>query len=155
MVTFISFLLATLALLIAIPVAVFLVEIVAAIALPRRDCLALPSRGARPRVAVLVPAHDESTGLLPTLADIKAQMHAADRLLVVADNCTDDTAAVAAAAGADVIDRNDPDNKGKGYSLALGVRHLGLDPPDVVSIVDADCRLADDTIDRLAAVWAA
>jgi glycosyltransferase involved in cell wall biosynthesis len=103
----------------------------------------------------LIPAHNESTGLLPTLADVKAQLRRADRILVVADNCTDDTRAVAAAAGADVIDRNDPDRRGKGYALAAGLRHLGLDPPDVVVIVDADCRLDDTAIDRLAAVCAA
>jgi cellulose synthase/poly-beta-1,6-N-acetylglucosamine synthase-like glycosyltransferase len=155
MVTFISFLLVNLALFLAIPVAVFLVEVVAAMALPQRDCVTSLSGDARLRIAVLVPAHNESTGLLPTLADIKAQMQAGDRLLVVADNCTDNTAAVAAAAGADVIDRNDPDKRGKGYALASGLRHLGLDPPDIVIIVDADCRLADATIDRLAAACAA
>ena len=41
-------------------------------------------------------------------------------LLVVAGNCTDDTAVVAAASGAEVIDRNDPEKKGKAYALASG-----------------------------------
>ena len=87
-----SFLLVTLALLVAVLVAIFLVEVVAAIALPRRNCLPL-SRDSIHTVAVLVPAHDESAGLTATLANIKAQIAAADRLLVVADNCADDTAA--------------------------------------------------------------
>lgn len=123
MVTFISFLLVTLAVLLAIPVCVFLIEVVAAIALPQRDCLVPPSKDSRRRIAVLIPAHNESTNLLPTLADIKAQIREGDRLLVVADNCSDDTAAVAAAADAEVIKRNDPESKGKGYALAWGVRH--------------------------------
>jgi glycosyltransferase involved in cell wall biosynthesis len=89
--------------------------------------------------------------MLPTLVDIKAQMRATDRLLVVADNCTDDTSSVAAAAGADVVIRNDPDRKGKGYALARGLNHLLLDTPGVVIIVDADCRLADNAIDQLEA----
>jgi cellulose synthase/poly-beta-1,6-N-acetylglucosamine synthase-like glycosyltransferase len=154
MVAFISIALVTVAFLIAIPVAVFFIEVAAAIALPQRDCWVSPNEGARRCVAVLVPAHNESTGLLPTLADVKAQMHAADRLVVVADNCADDTAAVAAATGADVVVRNDPDRKGKGYALAWGVRHLGADPPDIVIVLDADCRLADAAIDRLAAACA-
>ena len=108
----------------------------------------------RRRVAVLIPAHNESTSLLPTLADIKAQLHAGDRLLVVADNCSDDTAAVAVAADAEVVERNDPDRKGKGYALAWGLRHLGMDPPDIVIMIDADCRLAASAIDRLAAACA-
>jgi cellulose synthase/poly-beta-1,6-N-acetylglucosamine synthase-like glycosyltransferase len=154
MVTFISILLVTLAVLLAIPVAVFLVEVIGAIALPQRDHLASLNGGTRGRIAVLVPAHNESIGLLPTLADIKAQLRAADRLLVVADNCEDDTAAVAAAAGAEVLSRNDPDKRGKGYALASGLGHLGADPPDIVIVVDADCRLADAAVDRLASVCA-
>jgi cellulose synthase/poly-beta-1,6-N-acetylglucosamine synthase-like glycosyltransferase len=154
MVTFISILLVTLAVLLAIPVAVFLVEVIGAIALPQRDHLASLIGGTRGRIAVLVPAHNESIGLLPTLADIKAQLRAADRLLVVADNCEDDTAAVAAAAGAEVLSRNDPDKRGKGYALASGLGHLGADPPDIVIVVDADCRLADAAVDRLASVCA-
>ena len=155
MVTFISILLVTLGSLVAIPVAVFFGEIIAAIALPQRERVLSLNGKPRPRVAVLVPAHNEGAGLLPTLADIKAQMSAADRVLVVADNCTDDTATIAASAGADVVARNDPDRRGKGYALAWGIRHLGVDPPDVVVVLDADCRLADSAIERLSTVCAA
>ncbi|HXY02004.1 MAG TPA: glycosyltransferase family 2 protein, partial [Terriglobales bacterium] len=103
----------------------------------------------------LVPAHNESSGLLPTLADIQKQLHPGDRLLVVADNCTDDTADVASAAGAEVIARHDPARSGKGYALDFGVRHLASsDPPEIVIVIDADCRLADCTIDRLATACA-
>jgi glycosyltransferase involved in cell wall biosynthesis len=69
----------------------------------------------------------------------------------VADNCTDDTASVAAMAGADVLIRNEPDKKGKGYALACGLSHLREDPPDIVIVVDADCRVTDGAIDRLIA----
>lgn len=155
MIAFFSILLVALAVLVAIPVCIFFAEIVAAIALPQREFEVPPTGEPRPRVAVLVPAHNESIGLLPTLSGVEAQLRAADRLLVVADNCTDDTAAVAAAAGAEVTVRNDPDRRGKGYALAWGIRHLGADPPEVVIVLDADCRLADAAIDRLAAVCAA
>jgi len=154
MAAFISILLPALAVLVAIPVAIFFGEIVAAIALPQRERDIPPSGEPRPRVVVLVPAHNESTGLVPTLSDIKGQLNAADRVLVVADNCTDDTAAVAAAAGADVVARDDPNRRGKGYALACGIRHLDADPPEMVIVLDADCRLADAAIDRLAAACA-
>ena len=152
---FISFLIATLAFLLAIPTAVFFIEVVAAIALAQQDYPVPPGNRPRQRVAVLLPAHNESTGILPTLADITVQIRAGDRLLVVADNCTDDTAAVAAAAGAEVVDRNEPERKGKGYALAWGLRHLGADPPEIVIIIDADCRVAEGVFDRLAAACAA
>jgi cellulose synthase/poly-beta-1,6-N-acetylglucosamine synthase-like glycosyltransferase len=152
---FISFLIATLAFLLAIPTTVFFIEVVAAIALAQQDYPVPPGNRPRQRVAVLLPAHNESTGILPTLADITVQIRAGDRLLVVADNCTDDTAAVAAAAGAEVVDRNEPERKGKGYALAWGLRHLGADPPEIVIIIDADCRVAEGVFDRLAAACAA
>jgi cellulose synthase/poly-beta-1,6-N-acetylglucosamine synthase-like glycosyltransferase len=152
--TFVSSLLAILAGLFALPVGIFFLEVLAAAVLGRRLPPQRSSPDLRPRVAVLVPAHNESTGLLPTLADIKAQLRAGDRMLVVADNCTDDTAAVAAAAGAEVIVRSDLKKIGKGYALEWGIRHLSTDPPGVVVIIDADCRLADGSIDHLAATCA-
>lgn len=112
--------------------------------------LTQPSRGRRPRIAILVPAHNESTGVLPTLSDLKQQLSPGDRLIVVADNCIDDTADVAAGAGAEVIERHEPGQHGKGFALDFGIRHLNLDPPEVVIVVDADCRTAEATIEQLA-----
>jgi cellulose synthase/poly-beta-1,6-N-acetylglucosamine synthase-like glycosyltransferase len=103
-----------------------------------------------PRTAVLIPAHNEGAGILPTLRDVQAQLGPRDRIVVVADNCSDDTAAIARAAGAEVIVRNDPQRRGKGFALEFGVRHLEREPPDIVAIMDADCRLADDALPHLA-----
>jgi cellulose synthase/poly-beta-1,6-N-acetylglucosamine synthase-like glycosyltransferase len=136
--------------LLAVPVTVFALEIAAALTLPRWQRAKSLSQPIRPRIAVIVPAHNESAGLLPTLGDVKRQLFPGDRLLVVADNCVDDTAAVAIAAGAEVVDRHDPTRLGKGYALDFGVRHLASDPPALVIVVDADCRLAEDTLGRLA-----
>src|ERR1700730_7389902 len=102
--TLVPYVLAVSAMLVAIPVIVLLLEITAATILSRRECSVGPSGGNCARIAVIVPAHNESVGILPTLADIKAQLRASDRLLVVADNCTDDTASVAALVGAEVLE---------------------------------------------------
>jgi cellulose synthase/poly-beta-1,6-N-acetylglucosamine synthase-like glycosyltransferase len=104
----------------------------------------------RPRIAVLVPAHDESGGITSTLSGLREQLAPGDVLLVVADNCSDDTAAVARAAGAQVIERHDPARRGKGYALAFGLDHLAQDPPQVVIIVDADCAVSDGALARIA-----
>ena len=101
------------------------------------------------RTAVLIPAHNEGAGILPTIRDVQAQLGPNDRILVVADNCTDDTAAIVQAAGVEVIVRTDPARRGKGYALEFGVRHLGLNPPDVVVIMDADCRLGENALRHL------
>jgi cellulose synthase/poly-beta-1,6-N-acetylglucosamine synthase-like glycosyltransferase len=149
--TLASFLAAVGAALFAIPVGVLFLEVVAAVTLARQTPPPSANKNARLRLAVLVPAHNESTGLLPTLADIRPQLRAGDRLLVVADNCIDDTASVAAAAGAEVVVRSDLKRIGKGYALQWGLQHLGADPPGIVIVIDADCRVADSAIDRLAA----
>ena len=146
---FFSVLLAACAGLVAIPVAIFFIEIVAAAVLPLRELRPPTQKIRRGRVAVLVPAHNESTGLLPTIEDIKKQLLPGDQLLVVADNCTDDTADVATAAGADVVERHDLSKHGKGYALDFGLRSLTASPPQTVIVIDADCRLANNTISRL------
>jgi cellulose synthase/poly-beta-1,6-N-acetylglucosamine synthase-like glycosyltransferase len=98
------------------------------------------------RTAVLIPAHNEGAGILPTIRDVQAQLGPNDRILVVADNCTDDTGAIVQAAGVEVTIRTDPTRRGKGYALEYGVRQLGLNPPDVVVIMDADCRLGGNAL---------
>jgi cellulose synthase/poly-beta-1,6-N-acetylglucosamine synthase-like glycosyltransferase len=102
-----------------------------------------------PRTTVLIPAHNEGAGILPTIRDVQAQLGPNDRILVVADNCTDDTAAIVEAAGVEAIVRADPAHRGKGYALEFGVRHLALNPPDVVVIMDADCRLGENALRHL------
>jgi len=141
--------LAIMAGLLSVPVAVLLVEVIAALKAPRLQPFEVQDVNIGTRVAVIVPAHNESLGLVPTLQDIKAQLGAGDRLVVVADNCTDDTAAVAGAAGAEVIVRNDPERIGKGFAMGWGITHLRQDPPDFVLFVDADCRLDADLIEGL------
>lgn len=130
-----------------VPVSVFSVEVAASL-LQRRLATAIP---VRPPVAILVPAHDEASGIVETVRALREQLRAGDRLLVVADNCTDDTASLAALAGAEVVVRADPSRRGKGFALDFGIRHLAAVPPDVVIIVDADCRMTAGSVDHLAA----
>jgi cellulose synthase/poly-beta-1,6-N-acetylglucosamine synthase-like glycosyltransferase len=144
------FLLMVIAGLLAVPVAVLCTEIIAAILLPQTQLAIRSGHSARPRLAVMVPAHNESRGLLLTLSDIRGQMLSSDRLLVVADNCLDDTADIARAGGAEVIERHDVSRLGKGYALDYGLRYLDFDPPEIVIAVDADCRVEPGTIDQLA-----
>ena len=99
-----------------------------------------------PRVAVLVPAHNESVNVLPTIACLLKQLQPTDKLLLVADNCNDDTATLARAAGAQVVERHNTELRGKGYALAFGVDVLRADPPDVVLVVDADCVVSDGAV---------
>jgi len=133
------------ALVVMVPLAVLGLQCFIAL-LPSRP---LP-RGERHRVAVLVPAHNEASVLGATIEHAKKQLLRDDRLVVVADNCTDTTAQIARLAGAEVIERTDDQQRGKGYALNAGVRYLEQSPPEVVIVVDADCQLETSAIDELA-----
>lgn len=109
----------------------------------------------RPRLAVLIPAHDEAGGIAATLATLTPQLHPGDRLLVVADHCSDATAEVARAHGAEVTVRQGAAERGKGHALAWGADHLLGDAPEVLVIVDADCRLEPGSLTALARAAAA
>ncbi|MBB2487056.1 glycosyltransferase [Mitsuaria sp. WAJ17] len=111
----------------------------------------------RPRgpLLILVPAHDEADHIQDTVHALRSQLAPGDRLLVVADNCADLTAERARQAGAEVLERWDPQRRGKGYALAHGVDHLRQAPPALVLVVDADCRLSPGAAQRIAEVCAA
>lgn len=145
--------------LITVPVAVFFIEVTAATAtmLARRfGASAKEVRGTlRPRIAVLITAHNESVGLTSILEDVKQQVQPDDRILVVADNCTDDTASMASTHGVEVIERRDMTKRAKSFAVDFGIRHLALNPPEILIMLDADCRLADNAIYELAMTCAA
>ena len=149
MLAFLELLLTAAALLLLLPVAVFFTEALSAVT--QRTPAPLQS-GVRGRIAILMPAHNEASMLPAALRAVAPQLHANDTLLVVADNCTDETARVAAAEGADTIERHDSALRGKGYALDFGIRHLSANPPDLVIIIDADCHATPGSIDTLARV---
>lgn len=104
-------------------------------------------------VAVVIPGHNEEGTLAAAVRSVRASDHPADRLrlLVVADNCTDRTAAVARRLGAGVIERRDPANRGKGFALAAGVPAALAAGAEAVLVLDADCEVAPDAVRLLAA----
>ena len=112
---------------------------------------ATTSHVATGRLTVLMPAHDEAGGIEPAIRGVLSQLRAGDRLLVVADNCTDGTANIARSLGAEVIERFDKTRRGKGHALDFGVRWLAKEPPAVVVVVDADCLVAPEGLASLAA----
>ena len=78
---------------------------------------------------IVIPAHDEEAVIERTIRNTMRQAGTAALMLVVADNCTDRTAELARAAGASVLERNDPEHRGKGFALAAAREHLRGDPP--------------------------
>ena len=139
------------AVLFLVPIAVLAVEVVAAV-WGRRTVLV--TSAPRIRVAILIPAHNEEGGIAATLQSIVPQLQDHDRLLVVADNCTDGTGTIAQSEGAEVVFRTNLEKRGKGFALDFGIRHLSSNPPDIVIVVDADCQVDPHAIDHLAKLCA-
>lgn len=139
-------------LLLVVPVATLVAQVFGALVLRVATGRAGTGPGSEVRrktAVVLMPAHDEAAGIAEPIAAVLAQLSPGDRLLVVADNCSDGTAAVARAAGAEVVERHDVVRRGKGYALDFGVRHLSIAPPDVVVVVDADCIVAPGALEKI------
>lgn len=133
----------------AIPVLTLVLQIIAAAFATQkgRDTESLCSG----TVAVLVPAHNEAQTIASTIRWVLGELTERDKLLVIADNCSDKTAELAKAEGAEVIERNDPERRGKGYALDYAREYLSRSPPDVVMVVDADCVVSPSGIRLMAA----
>lgn len=106
----------------------------------------------------VVPAHNESMGIGATVKSLSTVAYPKDlfRVIVVADNCSDDTAAKAGEAGALVLERQNKDLRGKGYALAHAFEHvLKEGVSDAVVVVDADTLVSPNLLDAFAARLAA
>jgi cellulose synthase/poly-beta-1,6-N-acetylglucosamine synthase-like glycosyltransferase len=134
----------SLALLLTVPIGMFCLEVALSL-LPRRP-RARRRVGQSPRIAVLIPAHNEAAVISRTLATLVSSLPTGSRVIVVADNCTDDTAELARRQGAIALERTDPTRRGKGYALDFGLKQLALDPPQAVVFLDADCQVRPDTV---------
>jgi cellulose synthase/poly-beta-1,6-N-acetylglucosamine synthase-like glycosyltransferase len=113
----------------------------------------LPPSSRKIRFDLVVPAHNEAQGIAATLSNLRLIDWPPDRfrILVVADNCTDSTAAVAAAGGATVLERDDPAHRGKGYALKYAFAHSREKGwADAVAIVDADARVSPNLLESFA-----
>lgn len=100
------------------------------------------------RVAVVIPAHNEAEGIADCIASVRGQTRRPDRIIVVADNCTDDTAQVARDAGAEVVETVGNERKKAGaLNQALDRLVPELSEQDGILIMDADTTVAADFIE--------
>jgi cellulose synthase/poly-beta-1,6-N-acetylglucosamine synthase-like glycosyltransferase len=101
----------------------------------------------RLRYAIAIPAHNESGVIGETVHRLRTLVYPRDHydVHVVADYCVDDTATIAAAAGAHAHIRNEGPRGRKGYALDWLIRRLLADPRHYDAIVVFD---ADSQVDR-------
>lgn len=95
-------------------------------------------RGA-PLVVAVIPAWNEAACIADTIDGLRHQTRPPDLIVVCANNCTDDTAAVARAAGVDVIDMpRNPDRKAGALNYAMETILPSLADRDRIFVQDAD-----------------
>ncbi|MHB8744039.1 MAG: glycosyltransferase family 2 protein [Sulfuricaulis sp.] len=116
---------------------------------------AAPRRSSRRlRFDVIVPAHNEAEIIEGVVASLRKLDWPADgfRILVIADNCTDTTAALARAAGASVLERHDTQRRGKGYALEFAFQASQAHGwAYAVVVVDADTVVSANLLEAFAA----
>jgi cellulose synthase/poly-beta-1,6-N-acetylglucosamine synthase-like glycosyltransferase len=129
-----------------IPLTVILIELSAGL-MPLKQVF--QDAAEQPQTVILMPAHNEASIISDTVQKVQNGLPPQCRLLVVADNCSDETARLARDAGAAVVERSSAILRGKGYAIAFGGDSLVSDPPDYIVILDADCLAASKSIEYL------
>jgi cellulose synthase/poly-beta-1,6-N-acetylglucosamine synthase-like glycosyltransferase len=100
-------------------------------------------------LAIVVLANDEECVIQDSVISVLQAVTPRDKLFVIADNCTDDTAKVAENAGAHVVIRNNGKANGKGHALAWFAKKFASELLDyaMVVILDADSVIKSDFIE--------
>jgi 1,2-diacylglycerol 3-beta-glucosyltransferase len=105
------------------------------------------------RFDVIVPAHNEVAVIHRVIESLQRIDWPQDRfrIVVVADNCTDGTAAAAAACGATVLERHDTTARGKGYALDFAFKDSRARGwADAVVVIDADAQVSANLLEAFA-----
>ena len=145
---FLNIFLLSLTLLWLMPSLILLLECLSAVFLTKTGA---PSLEASPQTTfqILIPAHNEATGIKTTLESLIPQVEHPQQILVIADNCDDDTAQIARQYRVQVLERQEPNLRGKGFALDFGINALRTKPPAIVVFMDADCVVEPGSIAAL------
>ncbi|WNG32375.1 glycosyltransferase [Archangium violaceum] len=112
-----------------------------------------PQVAPRLKFDVIIPAHNEETGIARTVTNLSRVDWPVElrRIVVVADNCSDSTADRAREAGATVLVRNNKELRGKGYALQYAFEWSLADGfADAVVVVDADTEVTSNLLHAFA-----
>lgn len=96
-----------------------------------------------PFVVAIIPAYNEQDSILGSIASLRGQTRRPDEIIVVANNCTDDTVYIALAAGVSVVESDSPDGKAGALNDLFDLILPLLDDEDAVLVMDADTELTE------------
>ncbi len=101
-----------------------------------------------PFVIALIPAYNEQDSIQNSIESLRNQTRPPEEIIVVADNCTDDTIAIALAAGVSVFEStNNEDGKAGALNEILANLLPILDFDDCILVMDADTELTERFIE--------
>ncbi len=128
----------------------YLLVLLGAAAMQRRVRPAATAEGDHLRFIILIPAYNEELSIGDTLASLQGLDYPTDHveIVVIADNCRDQTAELARRAGTTVYERDDPHRRGKGQALGWALDRLQGDRPEAEALLflDADCRVSPNLL---------
>lgn len=110
-----------------------------------------PRQEKKYRLAIVVPAHNEQLHIARCVTSLLgADCEDIEReVIVVADNCQDQTAKEASQAGARVLVRQDEHHRGKGFALDFAFVSLAGEGWESFAVVDADSEVASNFLTEL------
>ncbi|MEN9870097.1 MAG: hypothetical protein RLZZ171_1085, partial [Cyanobacteriota bacterium] len=155
--TIVDFIFLTLGIMVLIPCLMFFVECLAAFvsASPSFNPENVNPQGSaiasRPRTTILIPAHNEAEQIVNVIQVLQTQLTEQDQVIVIADNCHDDTAELARSMKVKVLEREHKTDRGKGYALDYAIKYMFKNNinPEVLVILDGDCIVKPDTIKNI------
>lgn len=101
------------------------------------------------KTIALIPARNEAQAIKLTLDSLKNQTVSIDRVIVITNNCTDNTSEISLENGAEVIDMpENKDMKAGALNYGLDIIIPSLDDEDLILIMDADTVLSDDLVEK-------
>ncbi len=136
---------AILLIVVSLPGTIELLGLTLAALFSKRSSKATGKSASNLKLAILIPAYNEELRIVHTLDSLQQCRGEAD-ILVIADNCTDQTASLAKAHGAAVIERTDRAQRGKDFALSFAFDSPLLKNYDAFLIVDADSLVAPNFI---------
>jgi|SRR5579884_256636 len=103
------------------------------------------------RFGIIIPAHNEELLLDRLLKSINKQNYPSEivKTIVVADNCSDNTAKIGIENGALVLERKDDNLRGKGYAIKFSLERIAINEYDAIFIIDADSIIREDLFIQL------
>ena len=129
-----------------LPVVLELALLTSASFLPRRKFGPCGDRSSF-RLSVVIPAHNEELLIARCVKSLRASaVGTVARIVVIAHNCSDQTAECARQAGAEAVVYDDPRARGKGFALLHGFEHVLASATDGILVIDADSTVSQNLI---------